>query len=148
MTALVFVDANVLVYARDMGEPEKRPRAEAWLAHLWRSGTGRLSPQVLREFYLTVTAKLDAAVPRGEARDDVRDLLSWARDLSEPALAEDAWRIEDRYKVHWWDALIVAAAQRLRCRYLLSEDFTPGALFDDLEVVTPLNRTPEQVLGR
>lgn len=146
MTALVFVDANVLVYARDAGEQEKRPKAEAWLAHLWRSGTGRLSPQVLREFYVTVTVKLDAVVPRDEARDDVRNLLSWARDLSEPSLVEDAWRIEDRYKLHWWDTLIVAAAQRLGCRYLLSEDFTHGAAFDKLEVVSPFERTPEQVL--
>lgn len=148
MSDLVFVDANVLVYARDAGEAEKRPKAEAWLAHLWRSGTGRVSAQVLREFYVTVTAKLDAAVPRGEAREDVRNLLSWARDLSEPALVEDAWRVEDRHKVQWWDALIVAAAQRLGCRYLLSEDLSLGTSFDKVEVVSPFERTPEQVLGR
>lgn len=148
MTALVFVDANVLVYARDVGEPEKRPKAEAWLAHLWRSGTGRVSAQVLREFYVTVTAKLDASVPRAEAREDVRNLLAWERHLPETRLAEDAWRIEDRYQLHWWDGLIVGAAQQLGCKYLLSEDFSPGARFDDLEVVSPFERTAEQVLGR
>ncbi len=146
MTALVFVDANVLVYARDAGEPEKRPKAEAWLKHLWRSGSGRLSAQVLREFYVTVTSKLDASVPRGEAREDVRDLLAWERHFPESRLVEDAWRIEDRYKVHWWDAQIVGAAQQLGCKYLLSGDFSPGARFDDLEVVSPFERTPEQVL--
>lgn len=147
MTDLVFVDTNVLVYARDAGEAEKRPKAEAWLAHLWRAGAGRLSVQVLREFYVTVTAKLDAAVPVSEARRDVRDLLAWRRDIEESSLVEEAWRIEDRHKVHWWDALIVGAAQRLGCRYLLSEDFSAKARFDDLEVVNPFERAPEQVLG-
>lgn len=147
MTDLVFVDTNVLVYARDAGEPEKRPKAEAWIAHLWRAGTGRLSVQVLREFYVTVTARLDAAVALAEARRDVRDLLAWRRDIQESSLVEVAWRIEDRHKVHWWDALIVGAAQRLGCRYLLSEDFSAGAKFDDLEVVNPFERAPEQLPG-
>jgi len=147
MTDLVFVDTNVLVYARDVGEPEKRPKAEAWLARLWSSGSGRLSSQVLREFYVTVTAKLDAAVPRGETRDDVRNLLAWAREVPESKLVEEAWRIEDRYQLHWWDALIVGAAQQLGCRYLLSEDFSPGTSYEDLEVVSPFQRTPGQILG-
>jgi predicted nucleic acid-binding protein len=147
MTDLVFVDTNVLVYARDAGEPDKQPKAAEWLEHLWRSAKGRVSVQVLREFYVTVTSKLDAAVPRGEARKDVRDLLLWRHDIEEALVVEDAWRIEDRHKIHWWDALIVAAAQRYGCRYLLSEDFSAGATFDKLEVVNPFDRRPEQVLG-
>ncbi len=148
MTALVFVDTNVLVYARDTSEPEKCAAAEAWLSHLWKSGAGRVSVQVLREYYVTVTRKLVPGWAPAKARIDVRGLLAWSRDLPEASLAEEAWRIEDRHKVHWWDALIVAAAQRLGCRYLLSEDFSHGASFDTLEVVSPFERTPEQVFGR
>lgn len=147
MTDLVFVDTNVLVYARDAGEPEKQPRAEAWLAHLWRTAAGRVSAQVLREFYVTVTAKLDGAVPRSEARKDVRDLLAWRHDVEEAQLLEAAWRVQDKHRIHWWDALIVAGAECLGCRYLVSEDFSAGAKFGSLEVVNPFERTPEQVLG-
>ncbi len=44
----VFVDANVLVYARDSSEVEKqRRRASAWVDELWRRRSGRLSTQVL-----------------------------------------------------------------------------------------------------
>jgi len=43
----VFVDTNVLVYARDASEPEKQQRAQAWMAELWESRTGRTSVQVL-----------------------------------------------------------------------------------------------------
>jgi predicted nucleic acid-binding protein len=48
-TALVFVDTNVFLYARDAGEPTKQPRAAAWLEQLWRERSGRTSMQVLSE---------------------------------------------------------------------------------------------------
>jgi hypothetical protein len=41
MTAEVFVDSNVLVYARDASEPEKQKKAIAWMEHLWSPGAGR-----------------------------------------------------------------------------------------------------------
>lgn len=59
-----FVDTNVLVYARDISEPEKQRRASEWLAHLWRSREGRLSVQVLQEYYVTLTQKLKPGLPR------------------------------------------------------------------------------------
>ena len=59
MTVPVFVDTNVLLYARDVGEPHKQPRAAAWLEWLWRQQLGRTSVQVLSEYYVNVTRKLD-----------------------------------------------------------------------------------------
>jgi predicted nucleic acid-binding protein len=35
MIAPVFVDTNVLVYARDASEPSKKTRAAEWLRELW-----------------------------------------------------------------------------------------------------------------
>jgi predicted nucleic acid-binding protein len=61
MTAvdLEFVDSNILVYAHDAHSsvrPE-RERARQLLDRLWETGTGRISTQVLQEFYVTVTRK-------------------------------------------------------------------------------------------
>ena len=47
MTALCFVDTNILVYARDASEPDKQPRAHDVLVELWRTRCGRVSAQVL-----------------------------------------------------------------------------------------------------
>jgi hypothetical protein len=58
MTGPVFVDANVIVYSRDTRDAEKQRRTEAWLRHLWERGEGRVSAQVLHEYYVTVTRKL------------------------------------------------------------------------------------------
>ena len=54
MSARVFVDTNVLVYARDASEREKQPRAAAWLRALWEMRAGRLSSQVLQ---IPITAR-------------------------------------------------------------------------------------------
>jgi predicted nucleic acid-binding protein len=57
MTA-IFVDTNVLVYARDASHPEKQAQAWAWLESLWRTRTGRIGYQVLHEYYSVVTQRL------------------------------------------------------------------------------------------
>ena len=146
MTGSVFVDTNVLVYARDAGEPEKQPRAEEWMRHLWDSGRGRLSIQVLQEYYATVTRKLKPGLKAPAARRDVRSLRAWRPIPMEGPLLESAWGIEDRYRVAWWDALIVAAALAAGSGFLLSEDFRDGQNLADVEVVNPFLRRPAEVV--
>ncbi|WP_376692062.1 PIN domain-containing protein [Wenzhouxiangella sp. EGI_FJ10409] len=137
MTATYFVDTNVFVYARDCSEPAKHSRAREWVEHLWTTGTGRLSTQVIKEYYQVVTRRLDPGLPREEARADIRDMLTWRPvDVSAQVL-EQAWSIEDRYGFSWWDSMIVAAACHLRCDYLLSEDLQSGQEVDGVVVVDP-----------
>jgi predicted nucleic acid-binding protein len=71
MTARVFVDTNVLVYARDRTDEEKHARALEWLAALWQERAGRLSWQVLQEYYVTATRKLEPPRDLADAREDV-----------------------------------------------------------------------------
>lgn len=137
-----FVDTNVLVYARDSSEPEKQPRAREWLAQLWRTRDGRLSFQVLEEYYVTVTRKLRPGLERDEAQADVRDLLAW-RPVGVDSLTLDAaWGMERRFRLHFWDALIVASAQAAGCECLLTEDLTHGRLFNGVRVVNPFHEAP------
>ena len=137
MTATYFVDTNVFVYARDCSEPAKHSRAREWVEHLWNTGTGRLSTQVLKEYYQVVTRRLDPGLSREDARADIRDLLTWRPiDVSAEVL-EQAWSIEDRYGFSWWDSTILAAACQLRCDYLLSEDLQSGQDVDGVVVVDP-----------
>ena len=59
MSDNVFVDTNILLYSRDASEPEKQAIASARLDDLWENRTGRLSVQVLNEYFVNVTRKLD-----------------------------------------------------------------------------------------
>lgn len=143
MTAeLVFVDTNVLVYARDSREPRKQERAEAWLDHLWRHRSGRLSLQVLQEYYISVTQKLKPGMAQEAARRDVRDLWYWVPASSAVGLLEAAWTAQDQFRLSWWDSLIVASAQLSGCETLLSEDLQHGQQFGGLRVSNPFLTKP------
>jgi predicted nucleic acid-binding protein len=133
----VFVDTNVLVYARDASDPERQATAAAWIEHLWTTAAGRLSIQVLQEYYVTTTRKLDPGLPSDEARQDVRDLAAWRPVRIDEAIVEAAWRLEDRYELSFWDSLIVAAAQAAACEALLTEDLQHGLDIDGLRIADP-----------
>jgi predicted nucleic acid-binding protein len=74
----IFVDTSVLVYARDTTDPVKQGRASEWVARLWERGDGRLSIQVLQEYYVTTTRKLRPGLAPEEARADILDLAAWS----------------------------------------------------------------------
>ncbi len=145
MTAPVFVDTNVLVYAVDGGAGERHTSAREWMKTLWERETGRISIQVLQEFYATVTRKLRPGLTAAEAQREVRALLPWAPIEINPDIIERAWFIESRYGLSWWDALIVASAQTLGCRTLLTEDLQHGQQFDNLTVISPFRTAPNEV---
>lgn len=137
-----FVDTNVLVYARDDSEGAKRDAAALWVEHLWRTRSGRLSWQVLQEYYVTVTQKLDPGLEAAVARADVRDLTAWRPAAVTPRVVETAWSHQDRHSISFWDALIVAAAEATGCDSLLTEDLTDGAVFGSVKVVNPFVHPP------
>lgn len=137
MTHLVFVDSNVLIYARDRGTPSKQARAVEWLAHLWREGLGRTSTQVLSEFYVNVTGKIATRVTLDDAWQEVNTFFAWRPQPIDPTLLARAREIERRWRLSWWDSMIVAAAQLQSCSILLTEDLQDGAVFDGVTVRNP-----------
>ncbi|MGW8301972.1 MAG: PIN domain-containing protein [Desulfobacterales bacterium] len=143
MAAKVFVDTNVLVYSRDASEPPKQAQAMVWMRHLWHTRTGRLSYQVLQEFYITVTEKLAPGLDRESARKDIRSLLPWRPIAVENRVLDGAWHIQDRFGLSWWDALIVSAAQVSGCHYLLTEDLQHDHVIGNLQIINPFQTTPE-----
>jgi len=137
-----FVDTNVLLYHWDASEPLKQRRAIEWLRRLGDERAGRVSLQVLSEFYVNATQKLRTPVPRAAAQRYARSFFAWKPVAIDEDVLDSAWRTQERYKLSWWDALIVAAAQRAGCRTLLSEDFQAGQRFGDLTVVNPFATAP------
>jgi predicted nucleic acid-binding protein len=140
----VFVDSNVFLYALDDADAKKHQAARGWRAALWKSRRGRISFQVLGEFYVNAL-RLQPAT-REETRAEIRDLLTWKPVSADDELLELGWKIQDIYQFSYWDAMIVAAAKVASCRYLLTEDLQPGQILDGIEVVNPFLRTPESVL--
>jgi predicted nucleic acid-binding protein len=139
----VFVDTNVLLYSVDASQVEKQPLATAWVGSLWERRDGRISCQVLSEFYVNVTRKLRPGINDADARAMIRDLNAWRPVAIDPATIEDAWAISDRYGFAHWDALIVASARSASCDILLTEDLQDGQDLDGITVVNPFRMRPD-----
>lgn len=139
MSAPVFVDTNVFVYSLDARDHDKQIAARSWRDELWRSRRGRISFQVLQECY----AQFIRLWPdkREEARAEARDLLAWRPVTVNGEILERGWKMQDRYQLSFWDALIVSAAKSAECKYLLTEDLQAGQDLDGLLIVNPFKTT-------
>jgi predicted nucleic acid-binding protein len=144
MSAPVFVDSDIFLYAVDDADPRKQRVARDWRAELWKSRLGRISFQVLNEFYVNAVRLKPGA--SDEARAEVRDLLAWNPVAVDAALIQFGWKLQDRYRLSFWDSLIVAAAKTASCGFLLTEDLQNGQKLDGVEVVNPFLRGPKSVL--
>lgn len=132
----VFVDTNVLIYALDARFPEKQSAAQEWLRRCWTERIGRVSTQVLNEFYVNLV-RINGGEFQARARAEIRQLMAWHPCAIDGALLETAWGIADEASVSHWDALIIAAAVHQDCETLLSEDLQHGQVIEGVRVVNP-----------
>ena len=137
MSARIFVDTNVFVYAKQASERTKQPLAAHWLERLWDEQTGRTSVQVLNEYYTTLTRKIKPPLPPADAWDDVKSLIAWNPQAMDIELLHRGRDIEQRYPLSWWDSLIVGAAQLQSCVLLLTEDLQDHSVYGNVTVRNP-----------
>ena len=131
----VFLDTNVLVYASDRDEPDKRRRARALLRATAADGNGVISTQVVQEFFVAATRKL--AIDPLQAKAIVATLHRL--DLLEVTLEDINQAIDGvvLWQVSFWDALILAVAGRANCSVVYSEDLNAGQRYAGVEVKNP-----------
>ncbi|MFZ2649763.1 MAG: PIN domain-containing protein [Burkholderiaceae bacterium] len=145
MSRAVFVDTKVLLYCFDARDPAKRAAAQTWVSFCWQHHCGRLSTQVLNEFYSNARRNFTSAISAGDARAEVRRYQNWQPWAIDHGTVESAWAIESRFDLNYWDALIVASAQQQSCDHLLSVDLQHGQQIDGVQVVSPFTTTPQQI---
>jgi predicted nucleic acid-binding protein len=135
MSVAAFVDTNVLLYADDARDPSKRERAQTLIEQLTQAKSGRVSMQVLQEYFDGATRKLrlHAAFARSRVETYMRFQVV---SLAQPDLLE-AIDLHRRYQFAIWDALIVRAALISHCEILYSEDMQDGRRIDGLTIVNP-----------
>jgi predicted nucleic acid-binding protein len=137
----IFVDTNVLVYAHDVDAGQKHSVAQGLLVDLWNTRTGVLSVQVFQEFYVTVTRKLIHPLSANEARNILRNYLTWQIEINDSLSVLNASRIEENYKVSFWDALIVAAASKAKALKILTEDLKSGQVIEGILIENPFQHS-------
>jgi predicted nucleic acid-binding protein len=131
-----FLDTNILIYAVDPRETDKRPIAADLIRRVQASGALVLSPQSLNECYRALTEKL-RTVSRSEARDYCR---VFNRHCTAPltfGTTLEAWRIQDEHGFAWWDSMLLASASLAGCAVFYSEDMQAGRIVSGLEIQNP-----------
>jgi predicted nucleic acid-binding protein len=136
-----FVDTNVLLYSLDSVDEAKQAQANRWIEFLWRTGSGRLSWQVLHEFYVNAVRKMK--VDARQAQEVVETFVLWRPVDTSLGLVQRAWYWSNEAGVSYWDGLIAAAAESAGCTRLLTEDFQAGRKFGGITVVSPFAERPE-----
>ncbi len=137
MIEKAFVDTNILVYAHDLDGTGKRKIAQKTLSDLWENGTGTISIQVLHEFYVTVTRKIPKPISIAIARGIIENYLTWPLIMNDEKTMMHATEIEERYRLSFWDALILAAACRAKSEILLTEDLSHDQEIEGIRIVNP-----------
>ncbi|MFD1331326.1 PIN domain-containing protein [Methylopila musalis] len=134
--ATCFVDTNILIYAVDPKETEKRAIAASLIRNAALSESLVLSPQSLNECYRVLTERLKSA-SRSDARDYCRVFVRHCTAPLTFATTAEAWRIQDACGFSWWDCTLLASASLAGCGLFYSEDLQHGRRIGDLEIRNP-----------
>jgi predicted nucleic acid-binding protein len=137
MSAKFFVDTNILVYAHDRSAGRKHKLARELVEMLWQSGEGVLSTQVLQELCLSIRRRATTPLSVEETRHLLQDYLAWEVVVNTPEAAMHALDLESRYKISFWDALIIHAAETAGATTLYSEDLADRQKYGSVRVVNP-----------
>lgn len=139
-TGYRFIDTNVLVYAHDVSAGDKHVTAKTLITDLWNQLNGCLSIQVLQEFYVVVTRKLKRPLSLTQAYQQIEDFSTWRLFTPTASDVLSAIKLQQRYQISYWDAMIVQGAIQSKCTEILSEDLNPGQHYSGIPVVNPFDR--------
>ena len=138
MSGRFFLDTNVFVYSFDAGSPKKAAQSARLIKSAIETRGGIVSYQVVQEFFNVALRRFAKPMSTADAEQYLsttfRPLLSVH---SSPALYGEALRIGAKFRLAWYDALIVASAIEGQCDVLYSEDFLDGQEFGSLVASNP-----------
>ena len=133
-----FLDTNIFIYSIDRRDQVKEQKAATLIRDSLGSLKGVVSFQVVQEFFNVATKRLVAPMSVDSAQLYLeRVFLPLLRVHSSAALYGEALAFQSRYRLSWYDSLIICAALHAECTILYSEDMQHGQRFGTLEIRTP-----------
>ena len=138
MSDRFFLDTNVFVYASDGTSPGKAKRARALMREAVTTQKGVVNYQVVQEFFNLALRRFSRPMTTSDAEQYLNGVfLPLLAVHSSSGLYTEALHVQQRYRLAWYDALIVTAAMEAECSILYSEDFQDGQRFGDLRIRNP-----------
>jgi predicted nucleic acid-binding protein len=133
-----FFDSNVFIYFFDSTDPRRQQIATQLVEKAIEAGTGCISFQVVQETLRVITGKLPRpATPEEALLFMAHSLQPLWRVMPSAALYEKTLQLRSRWKLSFYDSLIVAAALEAGCKRLLSEDMQHGQRIEGLRIENP-----------
>ncbi|MEM1081709.1 MAG: PIN domain-containing protein [Pseudomonadota bacterium] len=139
------IDTNVLVYAA-VSDPSEADKRAAAIGIIQREDFA-LSAQVLQEFYVTVTRKLERPMSPLQAMEWIEQFDAFPCMAIDAAMVKIAIEISQRYIISYWDGAIIAAALRAGAPIVYSEDLNDGQDYDGVRVINPFIESAHRVQG-
>jgi predicted nucleic acid-binding protein len=133
----VFLDTNIIVYAHDRSSGDKNAIAREIMKNLWEGKKGVISVQVLQEFFVCVTKKIINPLPIKSARIILEYLSSWDVVVNDKHITLKAIDLQEKYRLSFWDSLIVQAAVQSQAGILFSEDLPDGQIILGTRILNP-----------
>ncbi|MFO7988421.1 MAG: PIN domain-containing protein [Thermodesulfobacteriota bacterium] len=137
MSDNVFFDTNILVYANDTSEPAKKQVARKLIKDALLNKTAVISIQVLSEFWVTVTQKIQTPLPETVAEKQIELFEIMEIVNLDLLLFKSALKLKKMNRLSYWDSLIVAAANYSDCKILYSEDLNNGQQISNTTIMNP-----------
>lgn len=138
MSDKFFLDTNILIYAYDGSDPAKHAIALSLIEAISKSGTPVVSTQVLQEFAAAVRRKAKPLLSTRKVQEILVEILqAWEVFVGNAVTIISALEIEERFKVFFWDALILSAAHSSSATILYTEDLNHGQTYGSVQVVNP-----------
>jgi predicted nucleic acid-binding protein len=138
MSNRFFLDTNLFVYTFDSSSPVKAKKAAELIHRAADTGEGIVSYQVVQEFFNAALRHFPRPMNVAEAEQYLitvfRPLLAIHSSL---AVYGSALRVAGKYRLSWYDSLIIAAALEAHCTTLYSEDLNHGQLIEGMRIQNP-----------
>jgi len=133
-----FIDTNILVYAYSETEPEKKQVA----VQLLTDRSVCMSTQVVNEFVWIMSSKY--RVDMKLLSDVAKNLfLMYRMDIVDDRTIAAAIEMSMRYRLSYWDSLIVSSAMKLNCPILYSEDLQHEQVLEkSITIINPFLSAP------
>ena len=138
MSGKSFLDTNIFIYGYDSRDPVKQSIADNLVRSLAIDAEAVISYQVIQEFFNWALVKGPVKMPHDDAQHYLATTFRPPHVVPPSiGLVSDAIRLQDRYRLSWYDSLIVSAAQHGGCKILYSEDLQHGQQFGAVTVKNP-----------
>ncbi len=138
MSSRYFLDTNIFVYSFDQESPAKKQKSQYLIDQALQDERGLISTQVFQEFFNVALHKFKQPLSLQDCKDYLENVLAPLCEVyPDMDYYRSALEIQTTTGYSFYDALVIAAAQKAGCTTLYSEDLQDEQKIGLLQIKNP-----------